>query len=63
MTKFENEWYNKGYDDGFSDALNSLDDDYIDAQEVTGFTIDSNKLYLYVGGRQYIIIGEGNKNE
>ena len=24
MSKFENEWYNKGYDDGFSDALNNL---------------------------------------
>lgn len=24
MSKFENEWYNKRYDDGFSDAANSI---------------------------------------
>lgn len=25
MSKFENEWYGKGYEDGFSDAANSID--------------------------------------
>lgn len=24
MIKFENEWYEKGYNDGFSDALNNI---------------------------------------
>ncbi len=25
MNKFENEWYKKGYDDGFADAINNLE--------------------------------------
>lgn len=25
MIKFDNEWYNKGYEDGFSDAINNLE--------------------------------------
>lgn len=25
MAKFDNEWYKKGYDDGFSDAINNPD--------------------------------------
>ncbi|MBD5534535.1 MAG: hypothetical protein HDQ99_02525 [Lachnospiraceae bacterium] len=29
MSKFENEWYNKGYEDGFSDAINNLSVDDI----------------------------------
>ena len=29
MSKFENEMYNKGYEDGFSDAINNLELDDI----------------------------------
>lgn len=25
MSKINNEWYNKGYDDGYADALNNLE--------------------------------------
>ena len=25
MSNFENEWYDKGYNDGFSDAINNLE--------------------------------------
>lgn len=25
MSKFDNEYYNKGYEDGFSDAINNLE--------------------------------------
>ena len=28
MTKFENDWYNKGYDDGFADGSNAADVDF-----------------------------------
>lgn len=27
MTKFENDWYDKGYDDGFSDGTNAAETD------------------------------------
>ena len=29
MAKFDNEWYNKGYEDGISDAKNNIDIDDI----------------------------------
>ncbi len=29
MAKFDNEWYNKGYEDGISDAQNNIDIDDI----------------------------------
>lgn len=29
MSKTDNEWYNKGYEDGFADALNNIEIDDI----------------------------------
>lgn len=44
MSKFENEWYNKGYEDGFSDAINSLQTD--DILEHIGNLSDNEKQQI-----------------